>query len=1183
MNKSVIKGFSIRARRKLIEDITQRAYLLGILDTGKYEEIKEFEGGFRIKNLTNQTIYQEEIKADRDKLILEVNRKGFKQVIEEVAYTWFTRIIAIRFMEINDYLPTKVRILSSKTIGKTEPDILTNVYDYIEDLKLDKETVFELKESHKYDDLFKYLLLKKCNVLGELMPQAFERISDFAELLLPDQLLANGSVIRDLVESIDEEDFREEFEIIGWMYQYYVSDKKDEISKGPKKKLKVSKENIPAATQLFTPKWIVKYMVQNSLGKLWVEDICKTKLKDNMDYYISSDKIESFDETSETSIGSPEGITFLDPSMGSGHVLVYAFDVFYEIYLQRGYSQKDIPKLILEKNLYGLEIDLHASQLASFALLMKGRSKNRNFFKENVELNLATFKETDRLDDNVKMFIASKINTKSNNAILQAVENLYIKFENSLEFGSTIEMENIEIELLEDALNQILSLENIDLTEYNDLIFLKSTLPDLIKLAKLLSKKYDVVVTNPPYIGLRKLNATLKSHIEKEYKDFKYDLFSVFIKRNFEFCKEGGYLGFMTPSVWQFISSYKKLRKFILENTTISSLIQLEEDGFKDASVSISTFVLKKSITRKKAIYIKMDDCQFDGLQEDKVVNIINGKLPGKYEVSNEIFYGIPYNKLVFWATNDTLRTFKEGIALEEIAKPRQGMATSDNNRFLRSWFEINIAAINFSSDGSSSDDLWVPYNKGGGYRKWFGNNETVITWKNKGALVKNHARELYGSYTRTIKNEEFYFKSGITYSFIGKDIGPRYTEAGFVFDVAGSSIFINDDSEMNYVMGLLASNLAKYYMDMLNPTINIQVGDLKKIPVIMTKDVEKTDLINKIVNENIKISRDNWNMYEISWDFKEHPFMLSDNKSTSVSESYKNWSSQNQISFDLLKSNEEKLNELYIEIYGLSNELKTEVDKKDITILSADYKTDIKSFISYSIGCMFGRYSLDQAGLIFAGGKFDIDKYAKYKPTKDNMLLISEEDYFDDDIVCKFIEFIKIVFSQETLEDNLKFIADGLNPKAKGTARQTIRTYFVKDFYLDHLKMYKKRPIYWMIDSGINNGIKALFYLHRYNKSTIAKFRMDYLHKMQRAYENDIEISLNKTGAKDLKRVNLLKKKLLEVTDFDKIVAHIAHQQIEIDLDNGVKRNYELFQSVEMPTRGGQKPVKTNLLAKRK
>ncbi|MBN4069742.1 BREX-1 system adenine-specific DNA-methyltransferase PglX, partial [bacterium AH-315-G05] len=1180
-NKSAIKGFSIRARRKLIEDITQRAYSLGVLDTDKYEEIEEFEGGFKIKNSASQTMFQEELKAHREKLILEVSRKGFKQVIEEVAYTWFNRIIAIRFMEINEYLPTKVRILSSKTIEKTEPDILTNIYDYIEDLKLDKDIVFNLKESHKYDELFKYLLLKKCNILGELMPLVFEKISDFTELLLPDQLLIAGSVIRDLVESIEEEDFKEEVEIIGWMYQYYVSDKKDEISKGLKKKLKVSKENIPAATQLFTPKWIVKYMVQNSLGKLWVEEIGKTKLKHNMDYYISSNKIESFDETNKMSIASPESITFLDPSMGSGHVLVYAFDVFYEIYIQRGYSQRDIPKLILEKNLYGLDLDMRASQLASFALLMKGRSKNRNFFNESVQLNLATFKDVDRLDDNIKIFIDSKINTKNNNAILQAVEELYIKFENSLEYGSTIEVGNIDAELLEDALNQILSLEDID--EYSDLNSLKSTLPELIKLAKILSKKYDVVVTNPPYIGLRKLNATLKTHIEKEYKDFKYDLFSVFIKRNFEFCKEGGYLGFMTPSVWQFISSYEKLREFILENTTISSLIQLEEDGFKDASVLISTFVLKKSITKKKAIYIKMDDCKFDGLQEDKILNIINGNLPGKYEVSNEIFYGIPYNKLAFWATDDTLRTFKEGIALEEIAKPRQGMATSDNDRFLRSWFEINIGTINFSSDGSSSGDQWVPYNKGGGYRKWFGNNETVITWENKGSLVKNHARELYGSYTRTIKNEAFYFKSGITYSFIGKDIGPRYTEAGFVFDVAGSSIFINDDSEMNYIMGLLASNLARYYMDMLNPTINIQVGDLKKIPVIMTKDVEKIDVINKIVNENIKLARDNWNMYEISWDFKEHPFMLFDNKTKLVSESYENWFSHNQCNFDMLKSNEEKLNELYIEIYGLGNELKAEVDKKDITILLADYKKDIKSFISYAIGCMFGRYSLDQAGLIFAGGKFDIDKYAKYKPAKDNILLISEEDYFDNDVVCRFVEFIKTAFSQERLEENLKFIADGLNPKAKGTARQTIRTYFVKDFYLDHLKMYKKHPIYWMIDSGDSNGIKALFYIHRYDKSTIAKFRMDYLHEIQRAYENDIELTVNSTGAKDLKRVDILKKKLLEVIDFDKIVAHIAYQQIEIDLDNGVKRNYELFQSVELPTGDGRKPVITNLLAKRK
>ncbi|MGV8148995.1 MAG: BREX-1 system adenine-specific DNA-methyltransferase PglX [Alkaliphilus sp.] len=1183
MNKAAIKGFSVRARRKLIEDITQKSYALGIYNTGEHDEIEEFEGGFRVRNMANQMLYSKELKLHRDKLISEVSNKGFEQVIEEVAYTWFNRIIAIRFMEVNEYLPVKVRLLSSEIEGKREPDVLTNIYDYVEELKLDKEKVFKLKESHKYEELFKHIFVKECNNLGKIMPQVFGKIGDYTELLLPDQLLSSGSIIRDLVESIEEEDFKEEVEIIGWMYQYYISEKKDEVTDGLKKKKKVSKENIPAATQLFTPKWIVKYMVQNSLGKLWIEEIGKTKLKDNMDYYIFSDEAENFDVNTKFRSSSPENITFLDPSMGSGHVLVYAFDVFFEMYSQRGYAKKDIPKLILEKNLYGLDIDERAAQLASFALLMKGRSKSRRFFKEDIKLNLSAFKDTIKLDNHVKTFVKNEINTKNSGEFLKSIEYLYSKFENSLEYGSLLEVENIDFDIIDDVLDRIFKLNNIDIIDCDSLNFLKTTLPDLVKLARILGGKYNVVVTNPPYIGLRKLNATLKNYVENEYKDFKYDLFSVFIKRNYEFCKEDGYLGFMTPNVWQFISSYEKLREFILTNTTIASLIQLEEDGFKDASVSISTYVLKKSVIDKSAIFIKMDDCKFNGSQEDKIRNIFNGNLPGRYKVSKEIFYGIPYNKIAFWATNDTLRTFKEGIPLEDIAKPRQGMATSDNSRFLRSWFEINFGKISFKSDGASSNDYWVPYNKGGGYRKWFGNNEAVIFWSNQGKAVKDYAKELYGSYTRTIKNEEFYFKAGITYSFIGKDIGPRHTEAGFVFDVAGSSIFINDERKMNYVMGLLASNLARYYMNMLNPTINIQVGDLKKIPVIITDDSEKIDLINRIVNENIELSRDNWNMYEISWEFIKHAFILFSDESTLIRKTYANWLNRNEHDFDCLKRNEEKLNEIYIELYCLENEVTTKATEKDITITTADLEIDIKSFISYSVGCMFGRYSLDEDGLIFAGGQFDPTKYFKFKPTEDNILLISEDDYFENDIVHRFIGFVKAAFSEETLEENLKYIAEVLNPKAKGTARQTIRTYFVKDFYKDHLKTYKKRPIYWMTDSGKQNGIKALFYLHRYDKSTIARFRTDYLHEIQSAYENDIEITSNSTEAKDKKKVDLLKKKLVEVTDFDKIAAHIANKQMEIDLDDGVEHNYELFQGVEIPQGDGQKPIKANLLAKRK
>ena len=1236
MDKTAIRNFAVKARRKLIEDITHKAYEIGITKD-KILDIETFEGGFRVKGRENGKTFKKYELKQRDKLIHNIKHKGFEQVIEEVAYTWFKRFIALRFMEVNNYLPTGVRVLSSIEEGKTEPDIIQEALNI--DLDLDPEIVYRLQDSNDTEDLYRYLLVKQCNQLGKIMPNVFEEIADYTELLLPDKLLAKGSVIRDLVEEIEEYDWKIELseeeqkqeeekgehgiEIIGWLYQYYISEKKDEVV-GMNKNM-ISKEDIPAATQLFTPKWIVKYMVENSLGRLWLESHPNEELKAQWKYYLEEaeqePEVQKQLEALKDPNLNPENIKVLDPAMGSGHILVYAFDVLYEIYLSAGYSEREIPTLILEKNLYGLDIDNRAGQLATFALLMKARSKNRRIFRHKPKMNLCSIQESNDIPKEAIEYLVSPKETEIEKHFhREDVEYLIEVFHDAKEYGSILDVKKIDFDALEKRIEEIRSNVPEDLFElqYREVILEK--IPPLIKQAKIMSQKYDVVCTNPPYMGRKYINTKLREYIDDNFYKVRVDLFSVFIERNYNYAKFNGHLGFMTPFVWMFITSYEELREKMINEKSITSLVQLEYSGFTEATVPVCTFTLRNIHTGESGEYVSLSDFKGADKQPLKTLEAAaNREVNYRFTVKSDSFINIPGKPIAYWITEVVSNIFEKHNGIAHYGDPKQGIATADNNRFLRLWHEVNICKVEFSCEDRESakncKKKWFPYNKGGEFRKWYGNNLYLINWENDGMEIRNFKKAV-------LRNQNYYFREGITWTWISSSyFGSRYSPKGFLFDVAGSTLFLEKDKIL-YFLGYMCSYVADYFLKIINPSLNFSNGVIAKLPIILANADNKV-LIDELVEQNINISKKDWDSFETSWDFKKHPLLTHKQDADTIEEAFNNWSNFAENQFNQLKANEEDINRIFIEIYGLQDELTSYVDDKDVTITRIyDSKEDIpesmkgnnyvltredviKSFISYAVGCMFGRYSLDEEGLIYAGGDFD-DKFrlrdgqweiktkegwkkSRVNIVEHNVIPIADGDYFEDGILERFVDFVNVSFGEDTLEENLDYIAETLGRKANETSRQAIRRYFLKDFYKDHVKTYKKRPIYWLFDSGRQDGFKALIYMHRYDPSTVARVRTDYLHSLQKKYESEInhldilidsDISQREKAAARKKKETILKQ-IEECRLYDEAIAHMANQRIEIDLDDGVKVNYAKFQGVEIPQGKGRKPLKADLLAK--
>lgn len=1207
MDKSAIKNFAVRARNKLIEDITQKAYEIGITKK-EIKDIETFEGGFKVKGLENNRIYKGYEIKQREKLIANIKDKGFEQIVEEVAYTWFNRFIALRFMEVNEYLPTGVRVLSSIEEGKIEPDIIKEALNIDFDLKDKdydeyKEIVYRLMDSNDTDDLYRYLLVKQCNQLGRIMPMVFEEISDYTELLLPDHLLEDGFVIRDLVESVKEDDYKDQVEIIGWMYQYYISEKKDEVFAGLKKNQKITKENIPAATQLFTPKWIVKYMVENSLGRLWLESHPDEELQSKWKYYLEEAEQDSevqkkLDELKDPNL-NPEDIKVLDPSMGSGHILVYAFDVLYDIYLKANYSERDIPQLILEKNLYGLDIDDRAGQLASFALMMKARSKNRRVSRRKIDLNICSIQESNGIQKETIEFFAN-----GDKKLKQDIEYLVEVFHDAREYGSILDVKIVDFYSIDKRIEEIRVGETVDLYELQYREIILDRLPDIIKQGKIMSVKYDVVCTNPPYMSARgSMNGKLTQYLNKNYPLSKNDMFTVFMELGNKLSKTNGYISIINQHSWMFLSGFSRFREKIYNENYFINMLHLGSgafDGIAGEVVQSVTFIMRKfTLKSYKGLFINLLNKKWENWIKTKKCDL-NKEC---FVVDIKSIETIPNKILCYWLGEKSISKYYEGISLEQFADPRVGLATGNNDKFIREWYEVPYDLIGFNiEDGEKMLTLpykWIPYNKGGSYRKWYGNREFVVDWYKDGMNIKNYKQKrlLAGEIEKKNSecwNREYYFKESLSWSKVSTShFAVRYYETGFIFDVAGCSI-LELDNNIFYFAGLLNSSLKHIYIEALSPTLNFETGAIKAFPVIITLNNNAEKSIERIVKENILISKTDWDSFETSWDFQYHPLLnysafKNDFDANKIEMAFDRWTDFTNEQFAQLKYNEEELNSIFIDIYGLQDELTPEVEDKDITISKTDRERDIKSFISYAVGCMFGRYSLDEEGLVYAGGEFDIDRYKTFIPTRDNILVIADDDYFEDDIVNRFVDFVDITFGKETLEENLSFIAETLGQKTTETSRQAIRRYFLKDFYKDHVRTYQKRPIYWLFDSGKQDGFKALIYMHRYDISTVARVRTDYLHRLQKMYESEIDrldfIIDSELPARDKatakKKKDKINKQIEECLIYDQVIAHIAHQRIKIDLDDGVKHNYDLFQGVEVPQGEGRKPLKADLLSK--
>jgi len=1163
MNKAALKKFAVFARNELITQVKLKAKTFGVTPEG-LPEVKEGADYIEVNNIR----YDEKEKKAFNKLFQAYRQKEYEQLIEEVAYTWFNRFIAIRYMEVHNYLPSRIRVLSSATKGKVDPDILTDYHR--SGLPVKVEEIDQLLQAGDREGAYRKLLIAQCNELSEILPFLFEKIDDYTALLLPDKLLHTDSVINVMNRELSEEDFAH-VEVIGWLYQYYVSEKKDEVYAGLKQNKKIDKDSIPAATQTFTPHWIVRYMVENSMGHLWLESHPESGLKEKMTYYVEpaeqEEEVKKQLEVLKNPNQSPEEITVLDPACGSGHILVYAFDLLYAIYEEQGYPARDIPTLILEKNLYGIEIDKRAAQLAAFALMMKAREKSRRVFRHPPKLNIIAIEESGILDrEKMAAYIAENDQEKKQ---LQA---LLDQFVNARNYGSILKPEKRDYDRWIARVDQLLDegrLTLFDAELYEQLPLVRK----LLEQAKLLSAQYDVVVTNPPYMGSRGMNPELSQYVREHYPDSKSDLFAVFMERNSAFTKTYGFSAAINQHSWMFLSSYEKLRKKILSDETILSMLHLGPKAFEDVGgevVQSTSYVMRKNnLTKYKGKYYRLVDYTRATEKEQAFLERRH-----EYLRENSAFQDIPGSPIAYWASDQVRKVFRENRKLGEIAEPRQGLATADNNRFLRLWYEVEYSRIGYgcrnAEEALNSKKKWFPYNKGGEFRKWYGNQEYVVNWENDGEEIKNFTDDR-GRLKSRPQNTGYYFREGITWSFVSSSkFGVRYSPKGFIFDVGGSSLF-PEKGKIYTLLSFLCSKLAFNFLSNVNPTLNFQVGNIATLPVVNITNEKQ--YIEDLSKQCISISKTDWDSFETSWDFKKHPFLTYRNGAKNLAESFANWAEHAERQFNQLKANEEELNRIFIELYGLQDELTPEVPDEEVTVRKADRERDAKSFLSYCVGLIMGRYSLDVDGLAYAGGEWDPSKYRTIIPDQDGIVPLTDVAYFEDDIITWLNRILTAIYGEEELANNLQWLAESLGGiRSDESAEDRIRRYFFDEFYKDHCRIYQKRPIYWMADSGPKKGMRALFYLHRYTPHTLGTLRFRYVQELQvklRQEEKYIEqrladpsISAGERRALN-KKLTILRERQEELVRFDQKLAELANRQITLDLDDGVVVNYEKLKDV--------------------
>ena len=1161
MDKTAIKTFAINSRNKLMEDVEYKMSLVGITENEIKNPISSADGieTYQFGSSTNN-IYDEDIEK-REFLVKEVKQKGFKNVVEEVAFTWFNRIIAIRFLEVNNYLPTRTRVLSSEISGKIEPDIITEAFDIDLDYSNeDKELIFKLKDENKLDELFRFLFIKQCNKLNEILPGLFEKTDDYLELLLNISFTNEDGVVRQLINSIPEDDFKNQVEIIGWLYQFYNSELKDETFANLKKRIKINKERIPAATQLFTPDWIVKYMVENSLGRLWLEGHPNAELENKWQYHVKEAKQEPEVESklinikNESKILRPEDIKVIDPCMGSGHILVYIFDVLMDIYVSEGYTEKDSAELILKNNLFGLDIDDRAYQLAYFAVMMKARSYNRKILTKDIKPQISSIKESNSISDELIQLLTSK-NSKIKNPLINVIDT----FKDGKNYGSIL---NVSIDGLGDIEKTLINL----LDNKEDLIYFKyqnelETLLNILQNAKFLSQKYNVVVTNPPYMGNSGMNPDLKEYIKKNYPLSKSDLFAVFIEKCAKLTNDSKYFSMITQQSWMYLSSFVDLRKKLL-NLNILNILHLGPRTFEELSgevVQSCSFVIRKSNLQDYHPLI-IDLKNFDN-SISKRDALINNNFNHYNQLTQENYLSFPNYIFMYKVPIDTINIYTKGNLIEDSFSVKRGPSLSSSTKFLRYWFEVNAQDISFKESQKNKWDLCV---RNGSKTKWYLNVDEII----------------YSEILKDISNYDYQNQLGVVWpdSRFGSElISARIKKPIYSFE-SGNNLIETDN--MDNVYSLLALFNSYLYETMLSNIVNGQHFSpiyIKKLPYVKL-DNDSINNVKMILSELNKFN----SFFELSYHFEKFC-----SNSFNKIEDYYNFllNSIEDIISNVLKL-EDEINISIENKTGIPNEIHSS-NKCRLLMCSMSEEVFVKSFISYSVGCMFGRYSVDKEGLQFAGGEFKINNYHKFIPDEDNIIPVLDSEYFEDDIVGRFVEFVKTCFGQENLEENLDFIANVLS-KNKKSSREKIRDYLLKNFFNDHKKTYKKCPIYWQFSSGKENGFNCLVYMHRYDPSLVARIRTDYLHKTQKAIEQRIATcdniinhsSSNTEITKATKDKNKLQKQLKETHEYDEALAHIANQNIQIDLDDGVKVNYAKFQNVEV-SKEGKKSKKINLLKK--
>ncbi len=1145
MDKNAIKKFAVWARTELIARVSLKGVEYGITEDNIEDANADSVGG---------KVLAADEKKQRQALIAEINDKGYKQVMEEVAYTWFNRFSALRFMEVNGYIPSHVRVFTDEE-NNFKPQIITEAIHLDLD-GLDMEKVYELKDAEKTEELYKYLLIVQCNALNKILPGMFQKIADYTELLLPDNLLREGSVIQQMIELIPEDDWKDAVQIIGWLYQYYNSEKKDDVFAALKKNVKITKENIPAATQLFTPDWIVRYMVENSLGRLWLEghpDVKEQLLpteeeqsayaagnRDPEDtkwhYYLEEAEQEPEVQAQLAEIRkeyaalTPDQLKVIDPCSGSGHILAYMFDVLMKIYESYGYTTREAVASIVENNLYGLDIDDRAAQLAYFAVMMKARQYDRRFFSRGIQPHVYAIVESNHVDEFAVDYFCN-----GNAKLTAAMDTIISELHDAKEYGSILSVTPQDWSALYGRFAEIS--EDINMSRETAL---RELLP-LVQVAEALAQKYETVVTNPPYMGASNMNPKLNEFIKNNYADYKSDFFSAFVIHASQMTKQSGYCGFFTPYVWMFIQSYEKMRNYLYNQATIEALIQFEYSAFEEATVPVCTFAFQNRHIPKKGCYLRLVD--FRGgmeVQQQKTLEAIENHNCGFYYAQNaDNFSEIPGNPMAYWVKNFKIFEFQN---LSSMLRSGGRIKTHDNNLYVRNWWEVYEIG-----------DRWIPYTNGGEYRKWYGDYLDVVDWSEK-------AREFYGNHGGLCK-EIFWFKEGLTWGAITSgDNSYRIKPKQFMFSSASPTVFTSSFTCDMSVLAFLNTKVAKYISKIINPTLNQNVNDTLRIPYYGF-----SEKASNCASKCIEISKIDWDAFETSWDFQHHPLLR---KVSTIAGAFDQWQTECDDRFNQLKAKEEELNRIFIDIYGLQDELTPEVEDKDVTVRKADLGRDIRSFISYAVGCMFGRYSLDVDGLAYAGGEWDSSKYVSYAADKDNIIPICDDEYFEDDIVGLFVKFVKTVYGADTLDENLKFIADALG--GKGQPKDVIRNYFLSDFYSDHCKIYQKRPIYWLFDSGKKNGFKALIYMHRYQPDTIARIRTDYVHEQQARYRTALanleqRIANASTGerVKLNRKLTTLQAQDTEIRTYEEKIHHLADQMISIDLDDGVKKNYAIFQDV--------------------